>query len=303
MTDWLLANPHAGDGERNGDFWKSHLAEVGITDLRVCDLEDQGWVDALAPGDRLLAAGGDGSVNAAAKICLDAGATLAVLPSGTANDFFRNLGIENTPEAICEAVAENQAEWVDIAEYDDGIFLNVAHVGLGTMPARDANADASSKKLFGQVSYALSLVRRIFSRRGFRAVIRTDQATLAGRWLSIAVANGAYFGGGSEVPNAGITNGALVIVAIRPASIPGLLTAFVLTRLLGRPPRDNRTVVEVQSPRCRISTRQPKTVTVDGDVAGQTPFNASCHPGKLRVITGEFNNSSKSPDATAQVAH
>lgn len=302
MTDWLLANPKAGDGERNADFWQAHLAEVGLTDLRLCDLDDQGWVHLLAPGDRVLAAGGDGSVNAAARICRDTGATLAVLPSGTANDFFRNLGIENRPEAICQAVAANRSLAVDVAEYDGGIFLNVAHVGLGTMPARDANSDDETKQRFGQLSYGLSLVRRVFSRRGFRATVYTDQGTLSGRWLTIAIANGRYFGGGSEVPNAGITTGELAVVGVRTASIPSLAMAFVLTRLLGRPPRDNDTVVEVQSPWCRISARRPKTVTVDGDVAGSTPFNATCQPGKLRVVVGEVSSSSRSPDANAQTA-
>ncbi len=302
MTDWLLANPDAGDGERNGAFWKAHLADAGIVNPTVCDLRDQGWVASLTPEDRLLAAGGDGSVNAAAKICLDTGATLAVLPSGTANDFFRNLGIEETPEAICEAVARNHAQWVDVAEYEDGIFLNVAHVGLGTMPARDANSDEASKQRLGQVSYGLSLIRRVFSRRGFRATIHTDQAMLTGRWLSIAVANGAYFGGGSEIPRAGITTGELAVMAIRPASIPNLMMAFVLTRLLGRPPKNNGTVVEVLSPWCRIITRHLKTVTVDGDVAGQTPLNASCNAGRLRVVSGEISSSSRPQDASGQTA-
>ncbi len=294
MTDWLLANPDAGGGERNGDFWSACLSEAGISDLRTCDLKNLEWTRSVSSEDRLLAAGGDGSINAAAKICLQTGATLAVLPSGTANDFFRNLGIENDPESICLAVGEGQVQWADIAEYQveqqaenhSGVFLNVAHVGLGTMPARDANAGGGVKKRFGRMTYSLSLLRRIATRQGFRAVIQTDRAMLSGRWLSIAVANGRYFGGGSEIPGAGIDTGGLVILAIRPASILSLISAFVHTRLLGRPPRDNRTVVEILSPWCRITTRHPKTVTVDGDIAGKTPFRATCQPGKLQVIRG-----------------
>ncbi len=295
MTDWLLANPDAGDGERNGDFWSDCLSDAGISDLRRCDLKDLQWTRSVSSEDRLLAAGGDGSINAAAKICLQTGATLAVLPSGTANDFFRNLGIDNDPESICQAVANGQTQSVDVSEYQveqqaenhSGIFLNVAHVGLGTMPARDANAGRNVKRRFGRLTYSLSLFRRIATRQGFRAVIQTDQAIMSGRWLSIAVANGRYFGGGSEIPGAGIDTGGLVILAIRPASILSLISAFVLTRLLGRPPKDNRTVVEILAPWCRITTRHPKTVTVDGDVAGKTPFRATCQAGKLRVIRGQ----------------
>ena len=66
-------------------------------------------------------------------------------------------------------------------------------------------------------------------------------------------------GGGSEIPGAGIDTGGLVILAIRPASILSLISAFIHTRLLGRPPKDNRTVVEILSPWCRITTRYTRS--------------------------------------------
>lgn len=296
MTDWLLANPKAGDGERNESFWREHLARAGLEGARSCDLDDQDWVREVSPQDRILAAGGDGSVNRAAALCLETGASLAVLPSGTANDFFRNLGIDNDPEAICRALVDYDAHPVDVAdgEFEGGLCLNVIHVGLGTMPARDANANGDSKKLLGQFSYLLSLVRRVFSRRGFRARIATDTASVAGRWLSIAIANGGYFGGGSEVPGASITSGKLKVIAVRPASVMTLMGAFLMTRLLGRTPKDNKTVVELDCTHCRLATRHTKTVTVDGDVAGQTPIEVTCRPGALKVI-GAFGENRKAP--------
>ncbi|MFW5824870.1 MAG: diacylglycerol/lipid kinase family protein, partial [Marinobacter sp.] len=254
MTDWLLANPKAGRGERNARFWQAHLADAGVRELRLCDLEDQRWMEEVRPGDRILVAGGDGSVNAAARLCLDTDTTLAVLPSGTANDFFRNLGIDDAPEAICQAVADNITHQFDIAEFDGGIYLNVAHVGLATLPARDANASGGTKKRLGRFSYGLSLLRRLFSKRGFRATIHTDQGAATGRWLSVSVANGAWFGGGIAVPGASAVSGELVIIAVRPTSLPALSGAFVLTRFLGRPPRASKTVMEMKGPWCRITT-------------------------------------------------
>ena len=287
MTDWLMANPKAGDGERNERFWRDHLEQAGVAGARRCDLEDTSWVQKVRPEDRILAAGGDGSVNAAAAICLKTGATLAVLPSGTANDFFRNLGIDNDPQAICQALRQEASRAVDVGEYQDGLCLNVAHVGLGAMPARDANANGSSKKRLGQFSYLLSLVRRLFSRRGFRATISTDSASVGGRWLSVAIANGAYFGGGTEVPDASITNGRLVVIAVRPASVGALTGAFIRTRLLRRPPGETKTVVELSCQWCEVTPHHRKTVTVDGDVAGETPFRLDCRPGKLKVVMAD----------------
>ncbi|MFC4258216.1 diacylglycerol/lipid kinase family protein [Marinobacter lacisalsi] len=296
MTDWLLVNPRAGDGERNEAFWREHLARVGLEGARGCDLDNQDWVRDLASGDRILAAGGDGSINRAAALCLETGASLAVLPSGTANDFFRNLGIDDDPDAICQALVDYSAHPVDVAEgeFEGGLCLNVIHVGLGTMPARDANANGDAKKRLGKVSYLLSFARRIFTRRGFQATISTDSAAVSGRWLSIAIANGGYFGGGTVVPGASMTSGELKVIAVRPASVLTLMGAFITTRILGRTPKDNKTVVELASPRCHVTTRHIKTVTVDGDVAGKTPLDVTCRPGSLKVI-GAFGEVRETP--------
>lgn len=284
MTDWLLANPHAGAGDRGADFWWGYLEQAGVAPDRTCDLDNLDWVREVRSGDRILAAGGDGSVNRATGICLDTGASLAVLPSGTANDFFRNLGIDPDPEAICRALVDYGPQPVDVSHHDHGLCLNVAHIGLGTLPARDANSNGDAKKFLGQFSYLASLFRRLFTRRGFRATVATDTATVAGRWLSIAIANGAWFGGGTEVPGAALDNGRLVVIAVRPASLVSLAGAFITTRLLGRMPKDTKTVVQMSCPWCRVTSRRSKTVTVDGDVVGHTPLEMTCRPGELQVI-------------------
>ncbi len=284
MTDWLLANPNAGSGERNAEFWQSRLADAGLDDVRLCDLDEQGWVGKVRAGDRILAAGGDGSVNRAASLCLKTGATLAVLPSGTANDFFRNLGLPEDPAELCEAVAEGRTRDLDIADFSNGIFLNVAHVGLGTLASRDS--EGGVKKLFGRFSYGLSLIRRLYSQRGFRGTVYAEQAAISGRWLTIAIANGTFFGGGNEIPGASLNNGKLVIIAVRPDSVPSLFWAYLTARLRGSTSKGNKTVVELVSPWCRVDTRRPRTVTVDGEVAGKTPLNVLCQARGLRVVCG-----------------
>lgn len=286
MTTWLMANPKAGDNSRDRDFWAEHLKEVGITDFRACDLGDQSWMKEVGRDDRVLAAGGDGSVNCAARLCLDTGATLGILPSGTANDFARNLGLPDDPKALCELIASGTTEWIDVAQFDDQIFLNVAHVGLGTWPVRESSNQ--TKRLFGRFSYGVTLLRKVMVQRGFRAAIQCDQGAVAGRWLTIAVATGAFFGGGNTIPEASANDGQLDIVAVRPKSIIRLFFTFLVVRLMGRSPHRASTVVQLKSTWCKIQTHRPKTVTADGEIAGKTPLDVICKPGCLRVICKEI---------------
>lgn len=282
MTHWLVANPHAGDGERGRDFWLGHLAAAGIHSP-VCQAFDQDdWARQVQPGDVVMVAGGDGSVNRGARLCLQREATLAVLPSGTANDFARNLNLPEQPEALCQLIGEGPVQQVDVAEFDEQLFLNVAHIGLGTAPV--CEADDTSKKRFGRFSYGVGLLRKLSEKRGFHARMQCDKGFVSGRWLSIAIANGAFFGGGNEIPEACANDGQLDMVALRPRPLLQLLLTFVVLRITGRSPRRTSTVVHLKGERCSVTTRKPKTVTADGDVATKTPFNVVCRPRSLRVI-------------------
>ena len=282
MAYWLICNSRAGDGERGRDFWLEHLASAGIHEPRCHDFEDADWSENLGAGDTVIVAGGDGSVNRAAAICRNQGATLAILPSGTANDFSRNLGLPQQPEALCELIARGVTQTVDVAEYGDGIFLNVAHVGMGTLPARESRG--AEKKIFGRFSYVVELLRRLNAKRGFRATIRCDRGVVKGRWLSIAVASGAFFGGGNEIPEASASDGQLDMIAVRPRPILQLLFTFLMVRLNRQAPRRTSTLVHIKSQRCLVHTGKPKTVTADGDVVSRTPLNVVCRHGSLRVI-------------------
>lgn len=287
MTHWLMANPKAGEeGSRGADFWRKHLETAGVSDIRDCTLEDTGWTKQIGPGDVVLAAGGDGSVNAAAGFCLETGATLAVLPSGTANDFSRNLGLPDDPQLICNLVSSGRTRMVDVAVAKNQLFLNVAHIGLGTLPVRESSPGA--KRLLGRFSYGAALMQKLSAYRGFHGVIETEKGSVKGRWLTIAVSSGAFFGGGNEIPEASAGDGQLDIIAVRPRSMLQLLLTFLMVRLSRSSPKRTSTVAHLKSPRVTITTRSPKTITMDGDIAGKTPLDVRCRPACLKVICEEL---------------
>lgn len=294
MTYWLVANPGAGDGQKGREFWLGKLKNAGISGPSCCDFREQGWKDQVKPDDIVMVAGGDGSVNAGARLCLERNAILAVLPSGTANDFARNLDLPEEPAAVCELIQRGVTQVVDVAEFGAGLFLNVAHIGLGALPARESQDP--TKKLLGRFSYGVELLRRVNAKRGFHAEIKCDQAFVSGRWLSIAVSSGAFFGGGNEIPQATADDGLLDIIAVKPRPLVQLLLTFFMVRFSGKSPNRTSTVVHLKGRRCDILTSRPKVVTVDGDEAGRTPLHVVCRKHCLRVIgvsvvkTGEPGN-------------
>jgi len=72
--------------------------------------------------------GGDGSVNTAAQIALEADAALMVVPAGTFNHLAQAVGIASVEEAVA-AVKAGEALAVDVASIGGHVFLNTASFG------------------------------------------------------------------------------------------------------------------------------------------------------------------------------
>ncbi|PFG09670.1 diacylglycerol/lipid kinase family protein [Marinobacter sp. LV10MA510-1] len=282
MTYWLVANPEAGDGKRGREYWLNMLQSAGIHNPECCDLGDQRWMKRVQPDDVVMVAGGDGSVNRGAELCLEKQATLAVLPSGTANDFARNLGLPDDSKQLCQLIVRGTTLQVDVAEYGNKLFLNVAHIGLGSVSATESRGPV--KKFLGRFSYGIELLRRLGTKRGFHASVRCGGGVVQGRWLSIAVGSGAFFGGGNEMPETAADYGLLHVILVKPRPIPQLLMTFFMVRLTGKTSNRTSTIVHLQGRDCHIETRTSRVFTADGDEAGETPVSFECRAGCLRVI-------------------
>lgn len=81
----------------------------------------------------LAVAGGDGTINAAARVALAHGLPLLVIPAGTFNHFARTLGLETPADAIAAytggALARVDAGRVELGDGSESLFLNNAALG------------------------------------------------------------------------------------------------------------------------------------------------------------------------------
>ena len=72
--------------------------------------------------------GGDGSINTAAQVAIEADRPLMVVPGGTFNHLAQAVGIESLEEAVT-AVKNGDAVGVDVATIGGHVFLNTASFG------------------------------------------------------------------------------------------------------------------------------------------------------------------------------
>src|SRR3954469_10456129 len=103
--------------------------------------------------ERLAVAGGDGSIGPVAVAAAAADLPLAVLPTGTANDFARAVDLPLDLEAACAIAARAAGERViDVLRAGDRPFLNAASVGLSVIAAHRARP---FKRRLGPLAYAV----------------------------------------------------------------------------------------------------------------------------------------------------
>ena len=78
----------------------------------------------------IVAAGGDGTVNAVAAELLQSNKRLGVLPLGTLNHFAKDLGIPQTLGDAVQNLARGREVSIDVGEVNGNIFLNTSSLGL-----------------------------------------------------------------------------------------------------------------------------------------------------------------------------
>lgn len=234
-----------------------------------------------AGADLILVAGGDGTVRAAAEGLAGSKATLALLPSGTANLLARNLGIPLDLADALETAFDGTPSPLDLIELraDDGepvTAVVMAGVGLDAAIMSETNADL--KRAVGSVAYMVSAVSAL-GRPGFSLTTTVDEHPAETREVGIAiVANVGMLQAGIQLlPNARADDGLLDLLcaeASGPVAWAGL-AGQVVTRAsnIGGLVRD-------QGRRIVLEMAEPIAYEADGDTLG------TCSRLEARIVAG-----------------
>jgi diacylglycerol kinase (ATP) len=248
----LIANAASGGGldtEPLADRMRRHGADVGHFG---CEPDDLDQVAAWAP-ERVAVAGGDGTVGPAAALAGRLDVPLAVIPTGTANDFARTNELPRDPEEAAELAATGQeTRSMELGRLADGRpFVNVASAGLASAAARKADP---LKSFLGPLAYPIGALRAAATEKPLRCTVCAggEEVFEGEAWQAIVAVTGA-FGGGADIDAADPQDGVLDTAILPAGSRLGLARrAWGLRRGTIAEQRDVRhargTVVEVDLP-------------------------------------------------------
>ncbi len=127
----IVVNADSGDGESPTEKLREAFPGASIVEVEVSRGDEirKALDEAVSSGALALGVtGGDGTINVAAQVALEAEKALVVVPAGTFNHFSGALGIETVDEAI-DAIRLGEAVGVDVATIAGEVFLNTASFG------------------------------------------------------------------------------------------------------------------------------------------------------------------------------
>jgi diacylglycerol kinase (ATP) len=298
----VILNPYSGgrSAERRFRQVEGRLREVlGAYELqRTAGPRDAARLAreaVLAGVDRIIVAGGDGTLGEVATGILEAGPgaglELGVLPLGTGMDFARSHGSLDLDAAL-DTLAEGKSTPVDVGRVSfrdqrgregSAAFLNVASFGVSGLVVELVNR--APKLLGGRLSFLVGTVRALMRFRCRPVKLRLDgEEVFEGPLALCAAANGGWFGGGMHVaPAARLDDGLLDVIVVRELSKPQLLAK--LPRIYTGAHVDDPATACFRG-RLLEAEAEPGAVPleVDGDPLGSLPVRVELVPGVVSLL-------------------
>ncbi|HEX8104099.1 MAG TPA: diacylglycerol kinase family protein [Solirubrobacteraceae bacterium] len=274
----LIANDRSGAGLHPSDL-ETLLRAHGAT-VDTFTLEDRR--QAAGGGyDRVVVAGGDGSIGCAAELAGELGVPLAVVAAGTANDFARAHGLPTHLDAAAE-LAANGRRLVrhELGRVAGQPFVNVASTGLAPAAARHAEA---LKGLLGPVAYAVGALRAGLTEPPVHCAVQVDGRTLyEGDAWQVIVSISGHFGGGSSVDEAEPDDGVLHVTVIPGGSrllLPWRAVGLRLGSIAGQ-----GGVLDGEGRAIDLGLADGAELNVDGELLPAGPLTVE--PGAFSLVTG-----------------
>lgn len=281
----IIANQGAGTFSHKGlDSICSSLDKAGF---QVEQLFCKDFAEMTATAERVssialpplvIAAGGDGTINAVFNGLAGNRATCAILPLGTANVLAIELGLRS-PEAAVERIIAGSSRPFTAGVISNGHkcsrFFLMAGAGFDGAVVRGVTA--GMKRRFGKGAYLLSaLSELVFWEKGELQITTEDRQL---NCHSIIICNASRYGGSFNLaPTASIFSPTLELLAVTGFTRSSLLSRVMETLCGSRSSRQNSFAARM----IRITGTKP--IQIDGDDWGDAPVEINTESNFARIL-------------------
>lgn len=237
--------------------------------------------------DGILAAGGDGTImevaNGYIQNPFDKKPPLGILPIGTGNAFIRDLGYKTGEiKEVIENLNPKNTKWIDAGIAQNGsapfYFFNIIGVGFTS----DVTVTAQKFKWLGNFAYTIGIFYRALALKTEATIIEIDGKRLELDTLFVEVSNTRYTSNFLMAPAASFEDGLLDITILKKMNTFQLMKSF--PKILTGEHIHLKEVISLQGKDIKISTKNSKAVSPDGELKGHTPIKIGVKHKAIEVF-------------------
>jgi diacylglycerol kinase (ATP) len=229
--------------------------------------------------DAIVAAGGDGTVNAVVNGLQSSRMPVGVLPLGTANVLARELGLPRDPEQLAGLIAAGPVSSVWPGRIGNRAFMMMASAGFDSEIV--AAVRPGLKRRAGRLAFAWAILVRLWRYRGSELLVRADG--LEYRVAGVVAAKGRHYAGPFIVaPGAKLSEPTLELVLLRASGRFAVLR-YALALGFGFVPRlPGVTILRVRE--ALVFGEPSVPVQADGEIVGHLPVTIGVADEPLLLV-------------------
>jgi YegS/Rv2252/BmrU family lipid kinase len=280
----VILNPTAGNLETVRD-WQERVESIARAwPIRITSHPSEAEALARRAAEegvtRIVAAGGDGTVNHVANGIAGSRSALGILPMGTVNVFAMELGLPSDDLALCWDIIEaGNMRLVDLPSANQKHFVQLAGIGLDAQAVKETSR--AFKRSLGPISYLISAAQ-IAARQPPKLFIQSENASLR-EGSFVLVGNGRLYGGPFPFfKQAVIDDGLLDVVVFKRLGyleIIKYLHDVVFSSDIRVPE-----IEYFQTRHLSVTSEQDVPLELDGELAGNCPVEFQMHEKALSVL-------------------
>jgi YegS/Rv2252/BmrU family lipid kinase len=230
--------------------------------------------------ERIVAAGGDGTIHEVVNGMAGSSAMLGLLPIGTVNVFASELGLPANDLDFCwDVIRGSNTRVVDLPSANEKYFVQLAGVGLDAQVVKETSGNL--KRNFGPLSYLISAAQ-IAARKPPKLFIESEDASV-NEGSFVLIGNGRRYGGPFPFfKQAVMDDGLLDVIVFKQLGyleiIRYLQDVFFSSQI------DLPEVEYFQTRKVRVTSEQDVPVELDGELVGSCPVEFQMRERTLRVL-------------------
>ncbi len=236
---------------------------------------------------RIYSVGGDGTLNEVLNGMAGTGSSLAVIPSGSGNDFIKSIVGRVIPEDTIAATIEGTERLIDYARVNDKYFINISSVGFDAEVAYQTGHYKKLPLISGKMAYIFGILNTILICSNQYMELTLDNEKISGKSLLIAAGIGRFYGGGiNALPDAEIDDGMFDICHVEAMSRFKILRLF--PKYIRGLHRSIKGVRLYRSKKVEIVSEKPIPLNRDGEIILTRKAVFEIFPRSLPFIVPAF---------------